>query len=525
VELCDMSDANKSDAVLELNRRSMLLASAAAVAATSVAGAAPAAAAEAPAAVLASTKKAADAVARVREPILRISQDVWRTAELSLHEVKSVQIHIRELEAAGFTITSRGTSGIPTAFVAEWGQGSGGPKIGLLPEYDALPGLGNAAVAELAPSADGNTVGHGCGHTMLGAGCTGAAFALKQMMQDAGVPGLVRVYGCAAEETEGAKVYTARDGLFDDLDAALAWHPAPVAAAGGVMSAAIRLAKVEFLGRTAHAGMSPWLGRSALDALELFAHGINNMREHIEPTARVHYIFESTGVAVNVVPEPASAFIAFREVDIPRVEALAQWAREIADGAALMTQTTAKFDVYIGLAPLIPNDALAARLLAHINVVGVDHWTDDEQQFAKQCQKTFGVAEAGLATAALPLLPDTPVGGGTDVGDVSWHAPTGVFAWPTLPLGIGLHTWPVTACGGMSIGDKASLASATILAATGFDLMTDPALLKAAKENFTHRIAGRVYVNALAPDRKQPLTLPAYLTKSAADELFTDIAS
>ena len=235
--------------------------------------------------------------------------------------------------------------------------------------------------------------------------------------------------------------------------------------------------KSKLFGRTAHAGLDPWLGRSALDALELFAHGINNMREHVEPTARIHYIFEATGVAVNVVPEYASLFIAFREADIPRVEALAQWAKEIADGAALMTQTTSKFNVYIGFAPLIPNDPLAARLLAHINAVGVDHWTAEEQLFAKQCQKAFNVAETGMAKNALPLLPDTPVGGGTDVGDVSWNVPTALFAWPTFPQGISLHTWPVTACGGMSIGDKASIASATILAATAFDLMTDPELL------------------------------------------------
>ena len=520
-----MTQPKTTDTALELNRRSVLLASAAAVAATSMGGSSPASAEEASAAVLASTKKAADAVARLRDPILRISQEVWHTAELSLSEVKSAQIHIRELEAAGFTITSRGTSGVPTAFTAEWSQGSGGPKIGFLPEYDALPGLGNAPVPMQAPSADGNKVGHGCGHNMIGAGCTGAAFALKQMMQEASAPGIVRVYGCAAEETEGAKVYMARDGLFNDLDAALAWHPAPFAATGGVMTAAIRLAKVEFFGRTAHAGLDPWLGRSALDALELFAHGINNMREHVEPTARIHYVFEATGVAVNVVPEYASLFIAFREVDIPRVEALAQWAKEIADGAALMTQTTSKFDVYIGLAPLIPNDPLAARLLAHINAVGVDHWTAEEQLFAKQCQKALNMAETGMATNALPLLPDTPVGGGTDVGDVSWNVPTALFAWPTFPQGISLHTWPVTACGGMSIGDKGSIASATILAATAFDLMTDPGLLKAAREEFERRLAGRPYVNALSPDRKQPLTLPAYLTKSALDEVFTGVSA
>lgn len=228
----------------------------------------------------ASAALAAKAVAASEDAILRISREVWENAELSLAEVKSAQIHLRELKAAGFKIVSTGTSGVPTAFLAEWSQGSGGAKIGFLPEYDALPGLGNAPRPQQTASADGNTSGHGCGHNLLGAGCTGGAIALKRMLEESGAPGTIRVYGCAAEETEGAKVYMAREGLFNDLDAALAWHPAPVAAAGLVRTAAYSGAKIMFRGRTAHAGNSPWDGRSALKAAELFSHGVHLMQDH-----------------------------------------------------------------------------------------------------------------------------------------------------------------------------------------------------------------------------------------------------
>jgi aminobenzoyl-glutamate utilization protein B len=241
-----------------------------------------------PAAPPQSAAVAAAAVAATRDAIIRISREVWENAELGRQEVKSHAIHIRELEAEGFSITSRNTSGYPTAFIAEWTQGTGGPVIVYLPEYDALPGLGNAAEPRPAPGPTGVEVGHGCGHNLIGAGCTGAAFALKRMMMADGTSGTIRVYGCASEESQGVKVYMVRDGLFDDVDAALAWHPAPVAATGAIRTAANNGIRITFRGKTAHAGNTPWDGRSALDAAELFAHGINLMREHVLPTARLN---------------------------------------------------------------------------------------------------------------------------------------------------------------------------------------------------------------------------------------------
>jgi aminobenzoyl-glutamate utilization protein B len=340
-------------------------------------------------------------------------------------------------------------------------------------------------------------------------------------MEQEGIPGLVRVYGCAAEETTGAKVYMAQDGLFDDLDACLAWHSAPVAAVGFVRTAAVNNIRVEFFGRTAHAGIDPWHGRSALDALELFCHGLNLMREHVEPTARIHYVIEAGGETPNVVPDYARLAMFIRDVDRARVEATTQWARELADGAALGTQTRAKFTLAFGLYDLLPNTPLVERLNAHLQAVGVPAWTEEEQNFARECQRNFGVLEHGLAPQPLPLLPDRSAGGSTDVGDVSWNTPTVVFLYPSFPLGIGLHTWPVTASGGMSIGTKSAIGAAAVLTRLGHDLMTDEALRSAVRADFDTRRAGKTYVSPLVDvDLTAPSAEEAgHQPKVGADEM------
>lgn len=472
--------------------------------------------AEAPAP--ASVAAAEAAVERHRDAILRISREVWDLAELSLEEVKSAKVHLRELEAAGFRTVSTGTSGFPTAFVSEWSQGTGGPVVGYLPEYDALPDLGNAAEPRPMPAPSGNPNGHGCGHNALGAGCTGAAIALKTMMQATGTPGTIRVYGCAAEETEGVKVYMARDGLFDDLDAALAWHPAPLAVTGEIMTAAVAQVQVIFRGRTAHAGNDPWDGRSALKAAELFGTGIQFMREHLRSTARMHYIYESAGVAPNIVPEFAQIWLTLRGQDRAEVDALLEWTKQVADGAALMTQTTAEYELFHGMLDLLPNGPMIALAQAHMTA-RPPVWTEAEQAFAKGCQREMGLPEAGLATMVLPVMGPLRVGGGTDVGDVSWIAPVGIFGWPSFGIGTSLHTWAVTACGGMSIGDRASLDTARILAGMGYDVMTDAGLRAAAKADLEARRGGLAYAPILPADRTTPLRLPDWLHKTGGDEV------
>jgi aminobenzoyl-glutamate utilization protein B len=421
-------------------RRSVLAAApvlAAGSAAPSVVLAQTSAPAPAPTAPPPSAAAAARAVEASRDAILRISREVWAVPERAFTEVKSAAIHVRELRAAGFGVTT-GTAGIPTSFLAEWSQGSGGPKIGFLPEYDALPGLGNAAEPRLAPGPTGAAMGHGCGHNMLGAGCTGGAIALKRMMEADRTPGTIKVFGCAAEEGGAVKVYLVREGLFNDIDAALAWHPAPIAATGAISTAANNTQKVRFFGKTAHAGTEPWSGRSALKAAELFAHGINLMREHVRPTARLHYIYLSAGVAVNVVPDFAEVLLSIRDKDRQSVVAMTEWARQVAEGVAMATQTRAEFETYLGYHPLLPNDTLIRALHRHMSTVPLD-WTAEEQAFARTIQKEMTLKEGGLATRVMPILGEISTGGGTDVGDVSFVTPTGLFGWPTLPLGVALH--------------------------------------------------------------------------------------
>jgi aminobenzoyl-glutamate utilization protein B len=444
----------------------------------------------------------AAALDAARPAIERISAEVWELAELSLEEHESAKVHARELEEAGFEIAT-GTAGVETAFLAERRFGDG-PVVGFLAEYDALPGLGNEAVPRQQPRGDGNTSGHGCGHNLLGAALTGAAIAAANALEAGGGSGTVRVYGCAAEEAEGAKVYMARDGLFEDVDACLHWHPWSIAGVMNMRLAAVNTVRLAFHGRTAHAGMEPWSGRSALDALELAAHAINLMREHIEPTARTHYVYEEAGEAPNVVPDYARMLLLIRDVDRAHVVATTEWVKQIAEGAALATQTRAEVDVFFGMWDLLPNTPLAERMQQHLEAVGVPAWTDDEQAFARECQANMGLPEAGLATNVVPLQPEVAIGGSSDVADVSWNTPTMGVVMPTVPLGVSMHTWAVTACGGMSIGLKAALAATDVLTRTALDVFADAELRAAARADFERRTEGVEYVSPIPEGQAGP---------------------
>jgi aminobenzoyl-glutamate utilization protein B len=452
------------------------------------------------------------AVEQTTPVIKRIANEVWRFAELSLQEIKSAQLMINILQEQGFTITSKGTAGVPTAFIAEYGFGT--PTLGFLVEYDALPGLGNEPVPYREPRKDQVTSGHGCGHNLLGAGSVGAAIALKNVVAEQQIPGTIRVYGCAAEETEGAKVYMARAGLFKDLDAALHWHPSASAEVSNYRSAAIDQMKIEFFGKGAHAGGSPWLGRSAVHAAELFAHGINLMREHVEPTARLHYIYESAGLAPNVVPDYARLCLYIRDCDRAHVEASTAWVKQIAEGATLATQTTAKVLVYTGMYDLLPNSPLAARMQGHLEHIGAPVFSKEEQAFARELQRNYGVITEGMALETEYLVDEnTSMGFSTDVGDVSWNAPTMGCGMPTIPLGVSVHTWAATACHGTSIGLKGALQAARVLALTGLDIMTDAELRQAARADFERRTRERPYVSPLSPEMKHPLEVPEWLNE------------
>lgn len=447
------------------------------------------------------------AIEQATPNITRIANEVWQLAELSLREVRSAQLLIDILQEQGFTITSKGTAGVPTAFIAEYGSGS--PILGFLAEYDALPGLGNEAVPYRQPRKDAVTSGHGCGHNLLGAGCIGAAIALKQVVAEQNIPGTIRLYGCAAEETEGAKVYMARAGLFADLDVALHWHPGPDARVTNLRSTAVDQMKIEFFGKSAHAAGSPWLGRSAVHAAELFAHGLNLMREHLEPTARTHYIYESGGMAPNVIPDYARLCLYVRDKDRAHVEATTAWVKQTADGAALATQTTSKVLVYTGLYDLLPNTPLAERMQVHLERIGIPTYTEDEQIFARELQQNFGVEPQGMTSATQPL-PDesSSFGASTDVADVSWNTPTMGCGMPTMPLGVSVHTWAATASHGTSIGLKGAIQAARVLAWSGLEIMTDTELRQAARVDFERRVSDHPYVSPLPPEMQHPLGLP-----------------
>jgi aminobenzoyl-glutamate utilization protein B len=359
---------------------------------------------------------------------------------------------------------------------------------------------------------------------MLGAGCTGAAIALKKMMEQDKTPGTILVFGCAAEEGGAVKAYFARDGLFDDVDAALSWHPAPVAVTGAVSTAANDGIRIKFFGRTAHAGVEPWQGRSALKAAELFGIGIQFMREHVEPTVRMHYIFEKAGLSPNIVPDFAQILLTIRDKNRQNVVKLTEWAKGIAEGAAQMTQTKAEFQVFTGVHQILPNDTLIALTHRHMKATPIE-WTEAEQTFAKTIQKEMKLPERGLATAVAPIIGEKTTGGGSDCGDVSFNTPLSVFGWPTLPLGVALHTWGVTACGGMSIGDKASIASAKIMAGIGHDLMANADLRKAAKADLVHRRGDYKYVSPIPPEIKQPPGIPDRVTKDIGDEILSEVNS
>ena len=442
----------------------------------------------------------------IRARLIEVADQVWKLAELSLAEVKSSSLLIEVLKEHGFTIDSIGTSNIPTAFTATFGSGS--PSIGILTEYDALPGLGNEPVAEKMPRKDGTTTGHGCGHNLIGAGGLGAALALKTWMEKNKIPGTLRVFGAAAEETEGAKVYMARDGIFDDLDACLHWHPYNVTTPLHCRANAVNMLKIEFIGKTSHAAQAPWMGRSALHAAELFAHGIALMREHLEPTARIHYIYEDAGLAPNIVVEHAQIKIFVRDIDRGRVETTTEWVKQIAEGAAKATQTESKALVFFGLHDLLPNQPLADRLYQHAVQIGHPEYTEEEQEFAKKCQQSTGAKPTGMSDRIVPPLDEPPkLGGSTDVGDVSYIAPTMGMLIQTCPQGNMVHTWQATALHGMSIGHKAMLMAAKALASLGADLFTDAELLAAAKADFEQRKGEYVYKTPLDPEMKEPLGL------------------
>lgn len=441
---------------------------------------------------------------RIAGEIATMASTLWQYSETALQEKQSAAFLAGILEREGFRV-ERGVAGMPTAFVATFGSGS--PIIGILAEYDALPGIGNAAVPRKQPREDGVTAGQGCGHDLFGAGSVGAAIALKRTMATQGLRGTLRLYGTPAEETGIGKIYMARDRLFDDLDAALEWHPSQENAVGNTANQALNNFTVEFFGQPSHAAYDPWNGKSALDALELFAHGLNMMREHVPPTARVHYVFQSAGEAPNVVPSFARVWGFVRDVDRTSVEAHYAWIQKIAEGAALATRTTHKVSLTTGLHEYVFNRPLQETMQRNLEEVGAPAFGEMEQTFARQLQRELGLSESGINITVKPLAPDVQPaeGGSTDVSDVSYITPTAGLSVATAGMHLPWHSWATAASHGIPGASKAAQTAAKVIALTGVDLLTRPDLVAQARAHFAKKRAGKPYVSPIPADQKPPI--------------------
>jgi aminobenzoyl-glutamate utilization protein B len=445
-------------------------------------------------------KAATAAVEAQRADLVSLADQVWGFAETALRETRSAALLADHAEKHGFRV-ERGVGGMPTAFVASYGQGR--PVVAVLGEYDALPGLSQKARPERDVLKEG-APGHGCGHNLLGAASLGAAIAVKELIAAGRLAGTVRFYGTPAEESVGGKVYMTRDGLFRDVDAVLAWHPDDRSQADMEGGQAVVDLMVEFQGRTAHAAFDPWNGRSALDAAELFTHGVNMMREHVKPTVRMHYVIPDGGDVPNVVPAHARVWIWARDFERKGVQDVLDRLRKVADGAALMAGVTQTVTVQAGDYEVLVNEAGERLLDANLRWLGPIAYTPEEDAFARALQKGAGVEPVGMDAAVGPLEGQEKEGGSTDVGDVSWNAPTLHVSVVTAPRGVPWHAWPVVAAGGMSIGHKGMVLAAKTLAVTMVDLLDDPAALAAVRAEFAAKTKGFVY-QPFIPDGPPPV--------------------
>ena len=460
------------------------------------------------------------AIEEKKQLVAGVADQIWEYAELSLQEVQSAALYVWVLRQEGFTV-EEGICGIPTAFSASFGTGR--PVIGILAEYDALSGLSQQGGCPVRRELTPGGTGHGCGHHLLGAGALAAALGVKHYLQQTGHPGTVVLYGCPGEEGGAAKAFMAREKLWYGLDAALTWHPDDCnEVATGSSNACIQV-QYTFRGVAAHAAGDPEKGRSALDAVSLMNLGVQFLREHMEPQARIHYAVTDTGgCSPNVVQARASVLYMVRSDRVKKALELQARVDKIAEGAALMTETSCRRKFIDGLAETIPNHALEALLYRNFSEVGVPVYTGEEQAFAAALAATYeaegylpgvGRQDAGYAAAVKAMKPAGAMNdvllplyqgeafspGSTDVGDVSWQCPTAqlhVAAWPN---GCPGHSWQNVSCGKTSIGHKAALCAGKVLCAAAVDLLEQPELLQAARREYEERTADG-YTCPIPPD-------------------------
>ena len=431
-----------------------------------------------------------------------IARKIWEWAEVGYQEEKSSSLLKDTLRAEGFSV-KEGVAEIPTAFVAEYGDG--GPVIAILAEFDALPGINQDSVPTRS-LIGGQNASHACGHNLFGAGSVGAAIAVKDWLVQTGTSGRIRLYGTPAEEGGSGKVYMVRAGLFDDVDFALHWHPSDENSAAARTSLANRSAKFRFHGRSAHAAGAPERGRSALDGVEAFDMMVNMMREHIPQDARIHYVITKGGNAPNVVPDFAEVFYYVRHPTAHGVDKI--WARveDAARGAALGTGTTVDWEVIHGNNPLLVNETLAKMVDEKLREVGGVTYTKEEQKFAKKIYASFATPDNALGSQEEVQPYERTLGyGSTDVGDVSYATPTVGLRTATWVPGTSSHSWQSAAASGMSIGFKGAQTAAKTLALAAIELYTNPELREAAREEFETARGENYKYQSLLGDRDPPL--------------------
>lgn len=459
-----------------------------------------------------------------KKRIIEISETIWEYAELGYKEYKSSELLVKELEKHGFSV-NKGVADIPTAIVASWG--SGNPVIGVMGEFDALPGLSQKRVPHQEPIEEG-APGHGCGHNIHGASGLGGALAAKHAMEQADSSGTLKFFGTPAEENGSGKVFMVRAGVFDDVDAVISHHPGTTNYASLKTSLANNAVKFHFHGKSSHAGGSPEAGRSALDAIELMNVGVNYLREHMIDDARIHYVIEDGGGAPNVVPDYARSWYLVRAPTRPQVDSLYERVVNIAKGAALMTETELEVELLKAISNKIPNKAINKAIMENMKEIGPPKRNEEEIEYAKkianhisQEDKRERLRQSGrpdweelmdkLFDRSVPEFYDEGemMHGSTDVADVSWQAPTVEFNTATWVLGSPGHSWMNVAQGGMGIGHKSLIFASKVIATTVIDLFTNTELRENAWEEFKERTKGKTYECPVPTDVEPPLDIYA----------------
>ncbi len=435
--------------------------------------------------------KIAASVENHKSDLISISDEIWRNAETAFEETKSSNLLADYAEKNGFKV-ERGVAGMPTAFVATYGSGK--PVISVLGEFDALPGISQKAQPTKEALNKGDA-GHGCGHNLFGAGSLGAAIAIKELIEQGKIKGTIKFLGTPSEEKFFGKIWMVREGLWDDVDVNISWHPSAEIKADVQTSLALVDYKIEFFGQAAHASGDPWNGRSASDALEIYTTGINYYREHVKPTVRMHYHIQDGGQVVNVVPDYARLWMRVRDTKRSGMMPVYERTMEMVKGAAIMANVDYKVSLISGIYEVLVNRTGGEIMQKNLELLGPISYTDEEIAFGKKIQEVTGKEQVGMDSTIKPLkaTKEHPGGGSTDVGDVSWNVANINLGVTTAPKDTPWHSWAVVACGGMSIGHKGMLYASNAMAMTMLDLFENPKLVAKVKAEYKKRKGNEVY--------------------------------